>query len=252
MEVYKFVSINQDDLLDLIKDFSDNLFYVIIFLVMFMQKILIVEDDYSIHGILKEMLKLEGYIIYDAYEGKDALNIIQKEDINLILLDLMLPDINGEEIIKKIKNIPIIIISAKVSSNDKINCLLNGANDYVTKPFDKNELLARIKVQLRNNKQNNELKYKELHLLNDHQTLMINKEEVKLTKTEYLIIKELLQNTNRVVTKNMLLDLISIDNLDCDENSLKVHISNIRKKLRKYTSNNYIEAIWGIGFKIKE
>ena len=217
-----------------------------------MQKILIVEDDYSIHDILKEILKMNGYITYDAYNGSDALNIIRKEDINLILLDLMLPDINGEDLIKQVKDIPIIIISAKVSSNDKINCLLDGANDYVTKPFDKDELLARIKVQLRNNKQNYELKYKELHLLNDYQTLMINNEEVKLTKTEYLILKELLQNTKRVVTKNMLLDLISIDNLDCDENSLKVHISNIRKKMRKYTSNNYIEAVWGIGFKIKE
>ena len=217
-----------------------------------MQKILIVEDDYSIHDILKEILKMNGYITYDAYNGSDALNIIRQEDINLILLDLMLPDINGEDLIKKVKDIPIIIISAKVSSNDKINCLLDGANDYVTKPFDKDELLARIKVQFRNNKQNYELKYKELHLLNDYQTLMINKEKVKLTKTEYLILKELLQNTKRVVTKNTLLDLISMDNLDCDENSLKVHISNIRKKMRKYTSNNYIEAVWGIGFKIKE
>lgn len=217
-----------------------------------MQKILIVEDDYSIHDILKEILKMNGYITYDAYNGSDALNIIRKEDINLILLDLMLPDINGEDLIKQVKDIPIIIISAKVSSNDKINCLLDGANDYVTKPFDKDELLARIKVQLRNNKQNYELKYKELYLLNDYQTLMINNEKVKLTKTEYLILKELLQNTKRVVTKNTLLDLISMDNLDCDENSLKVHISNIRKKMRKYTSNNYIEAVWGIGFKIKE
>ncbi len=217
-----------------------------------MQKILIVEDDYSIHDILKEILKMNGYITYDAYNGSDALNIIRQEDINLILLDLMLPDINGEDLIKKVKDIPIIIISAKVSSNDKINCLLDGANDYVTKPFDKDELLARIKVQFRNNKQNYELKYKELHLLNDYQTLMINNEKVKLTKTEYLILKELLQNTKRVVTKNTLLDLISMDNLDCDENSLKVHISNIRKKMRKYTSNNYIEAVWGIGFKIKE
>ena len=217
-----------------------------------MQKILIVEDDYSIHDILKEILKMNGYITYDAYNGSDALNIIRQEDINLILLDLMLPDINGEDLIKKVKDIPIIIISAKVSSNDKINCLLDGANDYVTKPFDKDELLARIKVQFRNNKQNYELKYKELHLLNDYQTLMINNEKVKLTKTEYLILKELLQNTKRVVTKNTLLDLISMDNLDCDENSLKVHISNIRKKMRKYTSNNYIEAVWGIGFKLKE
>lgn len=217
-----------------------------------MQKILIVEDDYSIHDILKEILKMNGYITYDAYNGSDALNIIRQEDINLILLDLMLPDINGEDLIKKVKDIPIIIISAKVSSNDKINCLLDGANDYVTKPFDKDELLARIKVQFRNNKQNYELKYKELHLLNDYQTLMVNNEKVKLTKTEYLILKELLQNTKRVVTKNTLLDLISMDNLDCDENSLKVHISNIRKKMRKYTSNNYIEAVWGIGFKIKE
>ena len=120
-----------------------------------MKKILIVEDDMSIHKILEEILEQEKYEILNAYSGTEALMILEKDNIDLVLLDLMLPGLNGEEIIKKVKNIPIIVLSAKVSTEDKVNCLLNGANDYLTKPFEKNELLARIEVQLRTKKDNN-------------------------------------------------------------------------------------------------
>lgn len=217
-----------------------------------LSKILIVEDDNDIHLILNEILKQENYQVLDAYSGTEALRILKNEQVDLILLDLILPGINGEQLIEEIKNTPIIVISAKLESSDKINCLLNGANDYITKPFNKDELLARIKVQLRTNNSNHDLIYKGLRLLNDYQTLLVNNLPIKLTKTEYAILKQLLLNTSRVVTKTKLLELIERDTLDGDENSLKVHISNIRKKIKKISQEEYIESVWGIGFKMKE
>lgn len=220
-----------------------------------MEKILIVEDNIDIHNLIKEILEKENYKILDAYSGTEALLLIEKEKIDLILLDLMLPGINGEEIIQQIKEIPIIVISAKSSNDDKVNMLLEGANDYITKPFNTEELLARVKVQLRikDKKQENvELKYKEMFLNEDNHSLYIKDNEIYLTKTEYAILKQLLLNPKQVVTKSKILDLISIDTQDCDENSLKVHISNIRKKIKKVTDTEYIEAVWGIGYKIYE
>ncbi len=218
-----------------------------------LNKILIVEDDVSIHSIIEELLNKNNYTTGNAYSGTEALMLLEKEKYDLILLDLMLPGINGEEIIKKIKETPIIVLSAKISSEDKVNCLLSGANDYITKPFDNKELLARIEVQLRP-KENYQktLKHKELELLNDNHTLLISNQKVNLTKTEYAILKQLLQNQLQVITKNKLLELISTDTEDCDENSLRVHISNIRKKMKHYTDQEYIESIWGIGFKLKD
>lgn len=220
-----------------------------------MFKILIVEDDISIHNVIEELLKKQNYITYNAYSGTEAILLLEKEKYDLILLDLMLPAISGEEIIEKVKDTPIIVLSAKISSDDKVNCLLSGANDYITKPFDGKELLARIEVQLRSKNNSNikdTLKYKDLELLNDNHTLLVSNKKVSLTKTEYAILKHLLLNSNQVITKNKLLDLISMDTEDCDENSLRVHISNLRRKIREYTENEYIESIWGIGFKMKE
>lgn len=131
-----------------------------------MKKILVVEDDVDIHLLIKDILEKERYKVISAYSGTEAILLIEKNDIDLILLDLMLPGLLGEEIIKKVKNIPIIVISAKISLEDKVNTLLSGANDYIVKPFESKELLARIKVQLRmkNNKENKELKYKDMFL----------------------------------------------------------------------------------------
>lgn len=212
-----------------------------------------VEDDIDIHNIIKEILKKENYKIFDAYSGTEALMIVEKENINLILLDLMLPGLNGEEIIKREKNIPIIVISAKTSTEDKVNVLLEGANDYITKPFKAEELLARVKVQLRiavNENKQKQLKYKDMLLEQDGKTLYIKNQQIYLTKTEYAILKQLLLNSNSVVTKTKLLELISLDTMDCDENSIKVHISNLRKKIRQITDKEYIEAVWGIGYKL--
>jgi len=219
-----------------------------------LKRILIIEDDLSIHNVIEELLNKEGYNTYNAYSGTEALLLLEKENYDLILLDLMLPGMTGEELLAKIKNIKVIVLSAKISSDDKVNCLLSGANDYITKPFDSKELLARIEVQLRSNNKNmivDSLKYKELELLSDVHTLFVCDKKVNLTKTEYAILKHLLLNKQQVIPKNKLLDLISVDTEDCDENSLRVHISNIRKKIRDYSNNEYIESVWGIGFKIK-
>jgi len=221
--------------------------------VIHLKKILIVEDDISIHNMLEELLKQENYDVANAYSGTEALLLLEKNKYDVILLDLMLPAISGEEIITKVKDTPIIVLSAKISNEDKVNCLLSGANDYITKPFNNKELLARIEVQLRTKNKSTTsqiLKYKNLELVNDHRTLLINNEKINLTKTEYAILKQLLLTPNQVITKNKLLELISTDTEDCDENSLKVHISNIRKKIKKVSDKNYIESIWGIGFKM--
>lgn len=219
-----------------------------------MIKVLIVEDDVSIQNILEELLKKENYTTYNAYSGTEALLLLEKEKFDLILLDLMLPGLSGEEIIEKIKDTPIIVLSAKISPEDKVNCLLSGANDYITKPFEPSELLARIKVHLRNKDRSSTeiIKYKTLELLNDNHTLLLKNEKINLTKTEYAILKQLLLNPNQVLTKNKLIDLISMEADILDESSLKVHISNIRKKLKKVSDDNYIESVWGIGFKMSE
>ena len=184
-----------------------------------MEKILIVEDDISIHNIIEELLKSKNYSTSNAYSGTEALLLLEKEKYDLILLDLMIPGISGEEIISKVKNIPIIVISAKVSSEDKVNCLLSGANDYITKPFDNKELLARIEVQLRKKDKSDIssiLRYKDMQLINDGHTLILKDKKINLTKTEYAILKQLLLNPRQVISKNKLLDLISIDTYDGD------------------------------------
>lgn len=220
-----------------------------------MKTILIVEDSVDIHNLIKEVLEKEGYNVLDSYSGTEALMVLEKEKVDLILLDLMLPGLNGEEIIKKVTNVPIIVISAKISPEDKVNALLDGANDYITKPFNTSELLARINVQLRLNKHNNEnkeLRFKDIFLDENSHTLYVKDNQVYLTKTEYAILKQLLRNPKQVIAKSKLLELISTDTLDCDENSLKVHISNIRKKIKNVSHEEYIESVWGIGFKMKE
>ena len=221
-----------------------------------MKKILIVEDDTDIHNLIKDILVKEKYEVVSAYSGTEAISLIEKNDIDLILLDLMLPGITGEEIIKKVTDIPIIVISAKISTEDKVNSLTIGANDYITKPFDTNELLARIKVQLRMNKKEENLVYKDMVLERTTHNLYINNEKISLTKIEYQILEQLLLKPKEIITKTKLIKLLNnnsnnlIYTKQYDENSLKVHISNIRKKIRNITKSEYIESVWGIGFKL--
>lgn len=223
-----------------------------------MKKILVIEDDVDIHNFIKKILEKENYEVISTYLGRDVDLLLENNNIDLVLLDLMLPDISGEEVLKKIKDIPVIVISAKIASEDKVSVLSNGANDYITKPFDVNELLARIKVQFRLNQkeENKDLKYKDLSLDKTAPILHIKTQKINLTKTEYLILKQLLLNPKKVISKTKLIQIINSNDkvtpeiMPYDESSLKVHISNIRKKIKNITEEEYIESVWGIGFKL--
>ena len=218
-----------------------------------MKEILIVDDDINIGNMLEEVLTKEDYGVLRAYSGTEALLVLKSNKPDLVLLDLMLPGLNGEEVLEKIKGIPVIVISAKIDVNSKVGVLLGGAADYVTKPFEVKELLARITVQLRKDQvlsKADVLTFEEIKLDAQTHTVLVQGQPVKLTKTEYTILKLLMQNPSQIITKSILLERISEETPDCVESSLKVHISNLRKKLREVSGKNYIEAIWGIGFKM--
>lgn len=217
-----------------------------------MKKILITDDDIHIGNMTEEVLRKAGYDVLRAYSGTEALLVLSSEKPDLVLLDLMLPGLSGEELLPKIKNIPVIVVSAKVGIDDKVNLLLGGAADYITKPFETRELLARIEVALRKSdfSSASELHFRDLKLNTDTHEVFSNGQKAKLTRTEYAILKMLMQNPEQVIAKSRLLDMISEDTPDCTESSLKIHISNLRKKLREATENEYIEAVWGIGFKM--
>lgn len=219
-----------------------------------MKKILIVDDDPSIGNLLEETLTRAGYQAVRAYSGTEALLSITNTRPDLVLLDLMLPGLSGEELLPKLKGIPVIVLSAKVDVDNKVNLLLGGAVDYVTKPFNTKELLARITVQLRNTtvyEKASVLTFEDIALYTDTHSVIVNEAEVKLTRTEYAILKLLLQNPSQVLPKSLLLERISEDTPDCTESSLKMHVSNLRKKLRDAGGRDYIEAVWGIGFKLR-
>lgn len=219
-----------------------------------MKNILIIDDDIYIGNVLEETLAKEGYRVSHAYSGTEALLVLSQSKPDLVLLDLMLPGLNGEEVLPQIEGIPVIILSAKVDIDNKVDLLLGGAVDYVTKPFNTKELLARIAVQLRNSviaPVASTLTFDDITLNTDTHIVTIGTSEIKLTRTEYAILKLLMQNPTQIITKSRLLDHISEDTPDCTESSLKTHISHLRAKLRKVRDKDYIEAVWGIGFKMK-
>lgn len=219
-----------------------------------MKHILIIDDDIYIGNMLEETLVREGYCVSRAYSGTEALMVLDAKRPDLVLLDLMLPGLNGEEVLPRIKGIPVIVVSAKVDVTDKVNLLLSGAADYVTKPFDTRELLARIAVALRDAREmdSGEMNCGSIKINVSAHAAAVDGVPVKLTRTEYAILKLLMRNPRQVVTKSVLLDRISEDTPDCTESSLKMHVSNLRKKLRDAGGGDCIESVWGIGFKMKE
>ena len=217
-----------------------------------MAVIAIIDDDKYINDMLADLLNREGYGVIRAFSGRDGVRLLTGNTPDLVLLDLMMPEMTGEEVMQKIKGIPVIIMSAKADVQNKVSLLLYGAADYITKPFDTRELLARITVQLRKSQAENSdtLTYGRLTLRTDLHEVYAEGRTVRLTKTEFAILKLLMLNPNQVIAKSTILDKISEDTPDCVESSLKVHISNLRKKLREAAGKEYIEAVWGIGFKL--
>lgn len=219
-----------------------------------METILIIDDDVAIGNLEQEVLEREGYLVQRAYSGTEALLLLKEKKPDLILLDLMLPGMSGEGILPQIQGIPVIVVSAKTAVEDKVELLLGGAVDYLTKPFDTKELLARIKVRLRE-KSSPRLSpvytYEELTIDTASHSVCVAKKQINLTRTEYAILKLLMQNPEQVIAKSVLLDRISMDTPDCTENSLKTHISHLRSKLREASGKDYVESVWGIGFRLK-
>ena len=196
-----------------------------------MKTILVVDDDIHIGNMMEEVLTKEGYTVLRAYSGTEALLLLSQRRPDLVLLDLMLPGLTGEEVLPKMKGIPVIVVSAKVDVEHKVDLLLGGAVDYLTKPFHTKELLARIAVQLRADKvpfSETVLVFEEIKMNSETHQVMVGETEVRLTRTEYAILKMLMQNTKQVVTKSVLLDRIAQDTPDCTETSLRQHISNLR------------------------
>ena len=218
-----------------------------------MRKILIIDDDVTIGDLEQEVLEREGYAVQRAYSGTEVLLLLKDSRPDLVLLDLMLPGLPGEEVLPQLQGIPVIVVSAKASVEDKVDLLLGGAADYLTKPFDTKELLARVAVRLRESARSPLAAVYtcgDLTLDTASHAVHAAGQPVQLTRTEYAILKLLMQNPGQVLAKSVLLDRISADTPDCTESSLKTHISNLRGKLRAVSGRDYVEAVWGIGFRL--
>lgn len=217
-------------------------------------RILVIDDDLHIGNLLEEVLTREGYSVSRAYSGTEALMLADEVQPDLVLLDLMLPGLSGEELLPKLDGVPVIVVSAKAGVDSKVDLLLGGAADYVTKPFDIRELLARVTVQLRDGarREKDRLSYGKLSLHTQLHCAYYEGSEIRLTPTEYAILRQLMRNPSQVLTKSQLLERLSMDTPDCTESSLKMHISNLRKKLRAVSGREYVDAVWGIGFKLAE
>ncbi|WP_346889537.1 response regulator transcription factor [Clostridium sp. UBA1056] len=225
--------------------------------------ILVVEDDVDINGLLCRILKKQNYEVSSAYSGSEAKMCINMYNYDLILLDLMLPGLSGEELIeevRKTKTMPIIIISAKTELSDKVKLLKLGADDYITKPFEISEVTARVEAQLRRYKKFNHIEdteqlliYKNLVLDKETMKVTVNGSELILTVREFSILELLLKHPKKVFTRENLYKNVWNEEFYGEDNTVNVHISNIRAKISKLDKETeYIKTIWGVGFTMAE
>ena len=226
-----------------------------------MKKILVIEDSNDINELLRKILEKNGFEVKSAFSGTEGLLYAKSESFRLILLDLMLPGMSGEDVLCKLnqmdKKPPVIIISAKTDIVNKVSLLESGADDYILKPFDVREVMARVNLQLNkasNNQQENSddeetICFKELKINNFSHTITINEKELKLTRQEYNILYLLYSNPAKVFTKQELFHGAWDDYYEGEDKTINVHISNIRNKIKQYTDESYIETVWGIGFR---
>lgn len=224
-------------------------------------KILIVEDDAAINQLLQQILIKEGFEVVTAYSGTEGALRLEAEQFDLMVTDLMLPGLTGEELIGKAREkayFPIIALSAKSNLDDKINVLGMGADDYLVKPFEPRELVARIQVQLRKLNQkgtsrlerSSKLSFKQLVLDEEARTTTVEGHLVELTSHEFEIIKTMLAYPTKVFSKEALYESVWKDGYYGEDSTISVHVSNIRKKIAAHTDEVYISTVWGIGYKL--
>ena len=220
--------------------------------------IMVVEDDTNINNLLKTALEKAGYQVLQAFSGTEAELILQmRESISLVLLDLMLPGISGEEVLKHIRdrgNLPVIVLTARDSLDEKIGMLTQGADDYITKPFEIPEVIARIQVQLRHagrGIENKQMTYRNLVLDKTTYQVRIDRKEVpQITKQEFAILELLVSHPKQVFSKEDIFSYAWNEPYMGETKTLDVHISNIRKKIKRVTTDEYIETVWGIGYRL--
>ena len=221
-------------------------------------KILIIEDEVLLADSLKTLLETKGFEAEAVYDGESGAEYAELGVYDLLILDVMMPGLDGYQVARQVRSrhcgTPILMLTAKSDVLDRVEGLNSGADYYLTKPFDTRELLARIAVSLRRTAQPAGGVLSQVGLRLDPLSREVTAEgrEVRLTRTEYAILKLLLQNPDQVIAKSVLLDRISADTPDCTESSLKMHVSNLRRKLREAGGREYIESVWGIGFKLAE
>lgn len=218
-----------------------------------MQKILIVEDDAKNNQMLAEYLADHGYVCTQAYSGSEAKLLFSMKEYDLVLLDLMLPGIPGEELVSLFsEKVPVIVLSAKSGLDSKVGVLSAGAVDYLCKPFELPELLVRIQVQFRRLERKSETvySYRGWTLNPDTQEMTAEGEPVELTRHEFLIMELFIRNPRRVFTKQMIYEYAWGEEYLAEDKTINVHISNIRSKLKKSGTDTYIQTVWGMGFKL--
>ncbi|MEJ7175152.1 response regulator transcription factor [Staphylococcus caprae] len=220
-----------------------------------MNKMLVVEDDEEIRNIICEFFYNQDFRIETAYNGLDAIRLGSSKHFDVIILDLMLPFKNGDEVLKELKQItetPIIILSAKSLIQTKVDLFELGADDYVTKPFDMRELQARVEVLLKRQIVCKNIKFKEFILNTDQKVLMIKDAKIPLTLKEYKLLELLFKHPNKVYTKQELYEIIWGDYYIYDGDTINTHISNLRKKIKIHTNCECIQTVWGLGYKLVE
>lgn len=214
-----------------------------------MKTILIVEDDEYIGNMIEAVLKKENFAVQRAYSGTEALLVQKTEPSDLVLLDLMLPGISGEQILSSLKKVPVIVLSAKQEIDHKVQMLNEGATDYITKPFDLKELVARIRVHLRNSPGRETYRTYEKLVLWESEARYENR-TVHLTPTETRIMEILMDAKNKTISRTSLLDQLETQGISMSSQTLKVHISRVRSKLKELTGEEKIESLWGIGYRL--
>ena len=222
-----------------------------------MKKILIVEDDSKINEMIATSLTTAGYSCVSAFSGTEAKLLLKDTSFDLMILDLMLPGMTGESLLgelRKDSKMPVIVLSAKDELDTKVDLLTLGADDYMTKPFELKELEARVLVQLRNRTQGAEeksgLEYKELRLDVEKKQLFVKEKPISLTAREYRIMELFLKYPQKVFSKNELYEYAWEDYYIGEDKTINVHISNIRGKMKKISDEEYIETVWGLGFRL--
>ena len=215
-----------------------------------MSRLLIIEDDVNINEMLQEAFGKKGYEVVSAYSGTEGILRIEKETYQMVILDLMLPGMDGQQVLKNIReksNVPVIVLSAKDELDTKVDLLMSGASDYMTKPFELKELEARVLVQLRNAAGKNEvfLEYRDLRIDREGKKVILCGKPLSLTAQEYRILELLLKHPQKVFTKNEIYEYAWEEYYMGEDKTINVHISNIRQKMKKITQEEYIETVWG-------